>query len=81
MSRAPVTNERVATDLGISESMVSRIRSGNRHPSVTTMKKITEVTRWKIQSQSNVWGTPAYAAKFEECLARHYNLTIEREAS
>lgn len=71
--RAPVTNEQVSKDLGISNSMVSRLRNGDRHPSVALMRRITEVYRWRGESQMGVFGGPAYARKFEEALSRHYS--------
>lgn len=73
IKRASVTNERVAEDLGISHSMVSRIRSGHRFPSVALMRRITDVYRWKGDRQMRVFGTPRYAVEFEACLRKHYD--------
>lgn len=72
-TRALVTNEQVAKDLGISHSMVSRLRSGDRHPSVNLMNRIKDLTRWKVESQMRLFATPQYAEKFEAVLAQHYD--------
>lgn len=70
--RATVTNEQVAKDLGISHSMVSRIRSSDRHPSVPLMSAINRVYGWSFNAQMRVYGEPAYAATFEKILNEHY---------
>lgn len=70
--RAPVTNERVAQDLGVTHSAVSRIRSGQRHPSVALMRKITDVYRWKGDRQMRLFATHAYSQEFEKVLGSHY---------
>lgn len=72
-----VTNREVAELLGISESMASLLRSGGRNPSIRLMTRIHSVYRWKMSSQAKLFGTPAYAAKFEEAINRHH----DREAT
>lgn len=67
--RAPVTNERVAELLGVHHSMVSRLRSGERFPSVQLMTKIEEIFRWKMSAQAKVFATPGYARGFERAIA------------
>ena len=78
-ARTQVTNGRVAEDLGISESMVSRIRSGDRQPSTELMVKIREVYQWDVtyQAIACVQGTAdqTYAHQFERVLADHYGNT------
>lgn len=73
--RAPVTNARVAKDLGITHSAVSRLRSGNRHPSVALIQAITNLTRWKEDYQIKALTNGDYAEKFEEMLGKHYGET------
>lgn len=70
--RANVTNQQVAKDLGISHSMVSRLRAGKRHPSVELMGRINSRLQWKFTAQMKVYGTPEYAAGFERALVRQY---------
>lgn len=68
--RASVTNEQVAKDLGITHSMVSRIRSGNRLPSIHLMRKIDSVLGFRIVQQIAAAGN--YAEAFENALGGHY---------
>lgn len=70
--RAPITNEQVGRDLGVTHSAISRIRSGKRHPSVTLMRRIEKTYGWKGDAQLRVFGSQTYAAEFEQCLTRHY---------
>lgn len=49
----PLTNSQVAEALGLSESGVSRLRSGDRLPSLEVMQKIETVYGWSVQGQSN----------------------------
>ena len=49
----PLTNSQVAEALGLSESGVSRLRSGDRLPSLDVMQKIEDVYGWTVQGQSN----------------------------
>jgi len=45
------TNEAVGRRLGISYSGVSRIRSGQRYPSLANMRKIRDVYGWALEDQ------------------------------
>lgn len=67
--RAPMTNERVAELLGVHHSMVSRLRSGERFPSVPLMTKIESIFRWKMSAQAKVFATPGYARGFERAIS------------
>jgi transcriptional regulator with XRE-family HTH domain len=49
----PLTNSQVAEALGLSESGVSRLRSGDRLPSLDVMQTIEKVYGWTVQGQSN----------------------------
>lgn len=46
-------NKAVADRLGLSESGVSRLRSGARRPSLSVMQQIENVYGWTVQEQSN----------------------------
>jgi hypothetical protein len=48
-----VTNRAVAITLQLSESGVSRLRSGDRLPSLGLMQKIEAAYGWTVQDQSN----------------------------
>lgn len=45
------TNPEVGKQLGLSYSGVSRIRSGNRYPSIPVMRKIRDAYGWPIEEQ------------------------------
>lgn len=49
----PLTNSQIAEALGLSESGVSRLRSGDRLPSLEVMQKIELKYGWTVQGQSN----------------------------
>lgn len=67
-----VTNQRVADRLGINHSTVSRIRSGERHPSIDLMKKIETEYGWDLEKQLRAYGSVVYKREFERILAEHY---------
>lgn len=72
MTKSHVTNAQVAHRLGMTEGGVSRIRSGDRHPSPPTMKAIEDQYGWLTADQWELahFGKPhAYANRFEEILA------------
>lgn len=70
--RASVTNERVARDLGVTHSAVSRIRSGDRTPGMTVLYNIGILLRWSLDDQAEACRTGRYAQELEERLAKHY---------
>lgn len=73
MVKSIVTNQRVAEDLGLTHSGVSRIRSGDRLPSISVMIKVEEVLGWRVQSQVQVIAAPRkYAQEFETFLCKKY---------
>ena len=72
-TRSLVTNQKVADDLGITHSAVSRIRSGDRFPSLTLIMKIEGLLHWSMADQARRLGSPAYAVEFENRLAHHYD--------
>ena len=71
-TRATVTNQRVADDLGITHSMVSRIRSGDRLPSLQLVRKIEAAYGWSVADQITDLDPKRYAVAFEAILAKRY---------
>lgn len=72
-TRAPVTNERVAQDLGITHSTVSRIRSGHRLPSLQLVRRIEAVLGWPVGEQVSSLDPTTYARAFEALLEKRYD--------
>jgi len=68
-TRAKVTNQRVAEDLGITHSAVSRIRSGERRPSIDLMKRVAGRFGWEVGDQVH---SQQYATDFEAVLTSYY---------
>jgi transcriptional regulator with XRE-family HTH domain len=60
-----VTNEQIARDLNMSDSMVSRLRSGDRLPSFATMQVIASRYNWPIDQQARARNEGTYAKSFE----------------
>lgn len=71
--RAQVTNQKVAEDLGITHSMVSRIRSGDREPSLSLMMQIAQLFGWSLDSQATAISNDRYGEEFEWELKDHYD--------
>ena len=72
-TRSLVTNQKVADDLGITHSAVSRIRSGDRFPSLALIIKIEALLQWSMKDQARRLGSASYAEEFESRLAHHYD--------
>ncbi|QCQ57473.1 helix-turn-helix DNA binding domain protein [Microbacterium phage Sucha] len=64
----PPTNRAVADKLGLSESGVSRLRSGDRLPSLALMQKIQDAYGWSVQGQSNARAHNDWRGAFERVL-------------
>lgn len=71
-TRALVTNQQVATDLGITHSAVSRIRSGERRPSLDLLIRIADVFGWSVDDQAYSLSYGNYAADLETKLTVRY---------
>lgn len=71
--RADVTNREVAEVLGVTHSMISRIRSGDRSPSLDLMTRIAFEFKWPLEDQGNERRLGTYRHGFEEHLSREYN--------
>ena len=70
--RSLVTNQKVGEDLGISHSMVSRIRSGDRRPSLEVMYQMHAEWNWPLDVQAFSWSMGTYARDFEAELVKQY---------
>uniref|UniRef100_A0AAU6R606 Helix-turn-helix DNA-binding protein n=1 Tax=Micrococcus phage Olihed TaxID=3092209 RepID=A0AAU6R606_9CAUD len=64
-------NKDVAGRLGLSESGVSRLRSGSRHPSLTVMQSIESAFGWTVQAQSDAIKNGTWTESFDGVLATH----------
>ncbi|QLF82716.1 helix-turn-helix DNA binding domain protein [Microbacterium phage SBlackberry] len=67
-SPTPPTNRAVADKLGLSESGVSRLRSGDRLPSLALMQKIEAAYGWSVQGQSIARTHNDWRGAFEKVL-------------
>lgn len=72
MDTPVITNARVAKDIGVTHSMVSRIRSGDRHPSFEIMAQIERAYNWTISDQAKARTEGKYAQMFEYRVSQHY---------
>lgn len=72
--RAAITNVQVGDDIGLAHSTVSRIRSGDRLPSVDIMVEIERVYQWKVNWQIRARMNGNYAEKFEELLMNRFGV-------
>lgn len=70
-TRSTATNQQVADDLGVTHSMVSRIRSGDRIPSLDVMLTIHS-WGWGLEKQALAKTLGTYAEEFEKLLAARY---------
>lgn len=68
---APPTNKAVADKLGMSESGVSRLRSGDRMPSLSLMQRIQEAYGWSVQQQSDHRAAGTWTTGFEAAVTLH----------
>jgi transcriptional regulator with XRE-family HTH domain len=68
-----LTNRRVAQLLDLTHSGVSRIRSGDRLPSIDLMSTIAKVLDWPVNEQfaARDKGRDAYKTGFEEAVRRY----------
>lgn len=73
-TKAAVTNQRVADDIGLTHSAVSRIRSGDRMPSLKVVRRIAAEYGWPIEDQIKSLDPAVYAEAFEALLARRYDV-------
>lgn len=64
------TNRDVAERLNLTHSGVSRLRTGDRLASVSTMSRIEQVYGWSISDQVAARSAGKYAEEFEAALAK-----------
>lgn len=65
----PPTNTEVGARIGLDHSTVSRIRRGERNPSIAVMLKIQDAYDWKIEQQALAALAGKYGEQFEQVLA------------
>lgn len=70
LTRAPLTNKEVGEKLGISETAVSRYRTGMRHPKFPVQQAIARVFDWSVSDQAIAHSEGRWGAEFEKALCR-----------
>ncbi len=73
-NKSLVKNQDVVRATGLSPSGISRIRSGERHPHLNTMKKIQEAYGWSAVEQWKLIAfgpQDAYRQELERVLTDH----------
>ncbi len=76
-TRSQVTNQKVAEELLVTHSAVSRIRSGDRFPGLTLIQRIANLFGWSVDEQVRLIGSPSYAEEFEKVLIRRYDVGVQ----
>lgn len=77
MTNAAVTNATVAEAIGLGHSGVSRIRSGDRTPSLETMARIRDAyPEFTIEKQVDAQLNGKYAVEFERVLAEKHGAIL-----
>lgn len=59
------TAEGLAAALGVSLATISRLRSGDRRPSMALMSRIEKELGWSIETQARAWINGNWHLKFE----------------
>lgn len=64
------TNAHVGRAIGLTESAVSRIRSGTRYPSIRALKRIAAAYAWPVEDQLKLIPTEsgAYDGRYADAL-------------
>lgn len=70
-TRSSMSNPQVADLLGVHYTYVSRLRSGRRLPSISTMAKIKELFDWDYESQVKAVLSDDFHVEFEKRLASY----------
>lgn len=63
-----LSNRQVASDLGMSESGISRLRSGARSPSLSKILLIAKQYGWSVDAQSKALAEGYYADAFNQVI-------------
>ena len=79
--RANVTNVQVGDDIGLAHSTVSRIRSGDRLPSIDIMVEIARVYGWSVERQIEARMADRYTGRFERMLVERFGAEDGARAS
>ena len=69
-----LTNQRVAELIGLTYSAISRLRSGDRQPSITTMYAIESVFDWPVVDQLETrvsMSAAAWSQEFDRRIREH----------
>lgn len=72
MTLAAVTNVAVGKAIGLAHSSISRIRSGDRTPSLDIMLDIEREFGWSVRDQAIARREDKYASEFEKILIQRY---------
>ncbi|QXJ40737.1 hypothetical protein [Curtobacterium phage Parvaparticeps] len=64
------TNSEVAARIGLTHSGVSRLRSGQRNPSIVVMRNIENQYGWEVGDQVNAIESDTFHAEFEAQIAK-----------
>ncbi len=67
-------NKDIAEKLGIHPVYLSRLRNGDRKPSLELMRKIRDELGWDLAQQIEVHEAGAYAETFRTFLEEHYDI-------
>jgi transcriptional regulator with XRE-family HTH domain len=76
MSTAAITNREVGELLGMTHAGVSRLRSGDRLPSIDIMCEIEKHYQWNIDAQIKARRNGTYATEFEAALTRQHGALL-----
>lgn len=68
-----ISNRDIGRMIGLSHSGVSRIRTGNRLPSLETMRRIESAFDWALTEQAELHkrGRYDYARAFNDAISRY----------
>lgn len=66
-----LSNTELGGLIGVSHASVSRIRSGDRKPSIRVMSKISKLTGWSIDGQVASRDKGTYAIDFEQAFSEY----------
>lgn len=75
-----MSNTAVAALIGLTHAQVSRIRSGDRLPSIETMMNIHKVFGWSMDEQATARLQNLYGPRFEEAIGRYASTRNTTEA-
>jgi ribosome-binding protein aMBF1 (putative translation factor) len=80
MERAAISNSQIGSDIGLDYTTVSRIRSGQRLPSIDVMVEIERVFKWPVAEQVDARTKDCYAEAFEKRLVDQFGW-VDHDAS